>query len=175
MNCNDINLESIKLLCDTDNTGGISGSVYIANVENINVIKVNGVVDEVKLSDYAEIEVNRMRTSNFTEAGTNQADSTSTIVTQTVTLNLPPLSAAVRDALKAYTNPMARYAIICKMNAKNSGETQYYVAGAHYGLYGSVNSSSGTQRSELSEAVLTFTGEESVLGYIIDETKLTLI
>lgn len=174
MDCN-INLQNIELKCDTDNSGGIDSSVYVLNVEDINLIFLNGVIDEVQLENYAEIDVHRLRQSNFTEVAGNSPDSTSTTVAQTVSLSLPPMTAAVRSALKDYTHPLRRFAIVCRMNAKDSGETQYYIAGAHFGLYGSVNSASGTQRSELNEATLTFTGEESVLGYVINEDKLTLL
>jgi hypothetical protein len=175
MGCNGLNLTSIDLACDTDSTGGLQDLVYVVNKDDLNLIKVADVVDEVQIENYSIIEVSRNRPSNFTETGANDGTGTSTVVSTTVTLNLPPLAPSVREALNDYTNPMSRFAVVCKMAAKDSGKTQYFVAGAHFGLYGSVSYNSGTQRSEIAEAVLTFTGEEAVIGYVINEDQLTLL
>ena len=102
--------------------------------------------------------------SAFTDVKTIADGSVSAV--PTITVEIPKMSAAHRNALEDLANPNAEIVAFVETAAGT-----HHLVGFDYGLFAStIDGASGTSRSEKNRYQLTLTGEQSSLAYDITDT-----
>ena len=102
--------------------------------------------------------------SAFTDVKTIADGSVSAV--PTITVEIPKMSAAHRNALEDLANPNAEIVAFIETAAGT-----HHLVGFDYGLFAStIDGASGTSRSEKNRYQLTLTGEQSSLAYDITDT-----
>lgn len=151
----------------TFTTSEIENLSYACNVAfgGIKAIKVEGGTGESKKVINIEFNTSDGFT-NANETKTVSPDGTISVA-QTLQVELPKIEKDKLDAIKAINNPNME--LKCHILTKSGVMVTY---GDEYGCYVStVDSASGTGRSDKNRIQITFTGDESKLAPVTDDGK----
>lgn len=167
-------LTDITYSCDDLALGGIT-ELYIGNkadltdvsVDSSDVVTIAG-TGLLSADDIQKIEFNiKDGFSSFTDVKT--VSDGSMVVTPTITVEIPKMTAAHRNALEDLSNPSAEMVAFVATAAGT-----YHMVGWEYGLFAStVDGASGVNRGDKNRYQLTLTGEQSKLAFDLTDTQWT--
>ena len=173
MACN-VTLADITYSCDDIALGGLT-KVYLAN-KSVVESKIAIAGDDVTITptgatldvdgDLASIEFNlKDGFSTFTDVKTISDGSVSAV--PTITIELPKMSEANRDALEDLSSPNAEIVAFVETAAGTR-----HLVGYDYGLFVStIDGAAGTARSDKNRYQITLTGEQVNLAYHITDSE----
>ena len=172
MACNTV-LAGVTYSCDDLALGGLT-KIYIGDkaalgttvsVDASDVVTINPTAATLVADGTAfALEFNiKDGFSAFTDVKTIADGSVSAV--PTITVEIPKMSAAHRNALEDLANPNAEIVAFIETAAGT-----HHLVGFDYGLFAStIDGASGTSRSEKNRYQLTLTGEQSSLAYDITD------
>ena len=174
MACN-VTLTDITYSCDDIALGGLT-KVYLANKsavesnitissDNVTITPTGGTSLDDDGSTFS-IEFNlKDGFSTFTDVKTISDGSVSAV--PTITIELPKMSEANRDALEDLSSPNAEIVAFVETAAGTR-----HLVGYDYGLFVStIDGAAGTARSDKNRYQITLTGEQVNLAYPLDDTE----
>ena len=160
--CDDLALGGLTKVWLVDKTA-LNGEISVST----NAVTITPTLDTLALDNLAySLEFNiKDGFSAFTDVKTISDGAVS--VVPTITVEIPKMTAAHRDALEDLANPNAEILAF----VQTAAGTQHLV-GWEYGLFVStVDGASGTSRSEKNRYQITLTGEQSSLALDVDNTN----